>query len=204
MYGILTGFLIALVNNVDNISVRVAYSLKGVRIGLFENLWISVVTFIISTLAALLGGGLGSLAGEFCRFLSMAVLAGMGTFMIAEPYIKRKKTAPRKAPPDNATVIDALRDPEASDLDHSKTIDFREATLLGVSLSINNVGGCMSAGMIGLNAFFIGTLSAAVSFTVLLLGNLLAGLFQRLRLGRKASVAAGLILIAIGVRQILP
>ncbi|MDR3552215.1 MAG: manganese efflux pump [Clostridia bacterium] len=202
MYGLGYSILIALANNVDNIGVRIAYSVRGVRLGIFKNLWISVITFLISGAAALLGSALGAAAGEFCHVLSMAVLVAIGTWFIVEPYRKphrRRRESAHKSP-----VIEALKDTENSDIDNSKSIDFKEATLLGISLSINNIGGSMSAGMIGLGVLLIGVLSALVSFIALLLGNLLTSAFVRLKLGNKATVAAGVILILIGIRQVLP
>ena len=203
MHGLLYSILIALANNVDNIGVRIAYSVRGVRLGILKNLWISVITFVISSSAALLGSALGTAAGEFCRVLSMAVLTAIGLSFIAGPLIKKIREKHRIAKqPAASPVLEALRDPEHSDIDNFKDIDFREATLLGISLSINNVGGSMSAGMIGLGALMIGALSALISFLALLLGNLLTGVFVRLRLGDKATVVAGLLLIAIGIRQL--
>lgn len=204
LHGFLTSLLIALTNNFDNIGVRIAYSVRGVKIGLPQNLLIALITFVISTAAAMLGSALGNVAGPLCHVLSMAVLTAIGLWFIAEPYVKKLRQAhrPPKGKKDERPVIGALRDPEKSDIDNSKTIDFGEAALLGVSLSINNVGGGLSAGMIGLDPAVMGALSAAISFLALLLGNFAAGAFVRLGLARKTGVAAGLILIAIGVRQL--
>jgi len=41
---------IALANNLDNISVRIAYSIRGVKISILKKLWISIITFFISLL----------------------------------------------------------------------------------------------------------------------------------------------------------
>lgn len=205
MHGLLTSFLIALTNNIDNIGVRIAYSVRGVKIGLGQNLLIAGITFVISTAAALLGSVLSGAAGSLCHVLSMAVLCAIGLWFIVEPYIKKARAAHqrRRAPKNESPVLGALKDPERSDIDGSKTIDFGEAALLGVSLSINNVGGGMSAGMIGLDPIAVGALSALISFLALLLGNFAAGAFVRLGLARKTSIVAGLILIVIGIRQVL-
>ncbi|MBV9851418.1 MAG: hypothetical protein JO250_17250, partial [Armatimonadetes bacterium] len=44
-----------------------------------------------------------------------------------------------------------LGDPREADLDRSRDIDMREGTLLGLALSLNNVGGGLSAGLVHLN-----------------------------------------------------
>lgn len=193
--------IIALVNNVDNISVRIAYSIKGIKLGIFSNLWISVITFFISTAAAAGGSLFFNAAGKvICQIVSMAILCGIGLWFIVEPFAKRRPKKTGISEPNS--VLHALSDPETSDLDGSKNIDFKEATLLGVSLSINNVGGCLSAGIMGLSPLLIGLLSAGISFAALWAGNFLTGFFVRLGLKRKASVAAGVLLILIGLKQL--
>jgi putative sporulation protein YtaF len=96
-----------------------------------------------------------------------------------------------------------LLKPENADLDDSKHIDFKEATVLGVALSINNVGGGLSAGMIGLNSFLVGFLSAVLSFVALWAGNYVAEFFIRRNISNKAAVVGGILLIAIGIEQLL-
>lgn len=93
--------------------------------------------------------------------------------------------------------------PEKADRDNSKHIDFKEATLLGIALSLNNVGGGLSAGILGVNAFLVAFLSAVLSFVALWAGNYVSALFIRLNIAEKATIVAGLVLIAIGIEQIL-
>lgn len=205
LHGLTYSILIALANNVDNIGVRIAYSVKGIKLDVFRNLWISVITFVISAIAAALGEKVsGTVGNRLCSTLSFLLLLLIGLWFIFEPYLKRKIPEPnKKKSEEKQSLLGVLADPEKSDIDHSKNIDFKEATLLGVSLSINNVGGSLSGGMIGLNPLLIGALSAIISFIALWAGNYLTRVFVRMNLGRKASVIAGIILILIGIKQIL-
>jgi putative Mn2+ efflux pump MntP len=57
--------------------------------------------------------------------------------------------------------------------------------------------------MIGLNSFWVGFLSAVLSFLALWAGNYLAEFFIKWNISKKASVMAGLLLIAIGMEQII-
>ncbi len=92
---------------------------------------------------------------------------------------------------------------ENADKDNSKHLDFKEATLLGIALSINNIGGGLSAGMIGLDSFLVGFLSAILSFIALSVGNRTAEFFIKQNISGKAAIAGGILLIAIGLEQIL-
>lgn len=193
--------LIAVSNNVDNITARIAYSIRGIKISTMINLWISVITFVISYLAAFSGTmASGSLGKLWSSVIAMAILAAIGVWMIVEKFLKAKCV---KEPTQNGwkRICHILLKPENADMDNSKHIDFKEATLLGIALSINNVGGGLSAGMIGLNSFLVGLLSAVFNFVALWAGNHIAEFCVRKKIAEKAAIAGGIILIAIGVEQ---
>jgi putative sporulation protein YtaF len=196
--------LIALANNLDNIGVRIAYSIRGIKIPTSKNLWISSITFIISSLAAFAGS---TLSGIFTKtvsaVISMVLLAGIGIYIIVQPYVKKDDFEEKKTDKKSGKIIfNIFKKPENADMDNSKDIDFKEATFLGVALSINNVGGGLSAGMIGLNAFFVGFLSAVISFAALWAGNYITKFFTRIGMGNKATVIAGAMLVLLGVKQL--
>ncbi len=88
-------------------------------------------------------------------------------------------------------------------MDNSKDIDFKEATVLGIALSINNIGGGLGAGLIGLNSWLVGLLSAVISFLALWAGNYVTEFFMKWKLGNAATITAGVVLIAIGIEQVL-
>jgi putative Mn2+ efflux pump MntP len=87
-------------------------------------------------------------------------------------------------------------------MDDSKHIDFMGATLLGVALSLNNIGGGLSAGIIGLNSLLVGSLFAALNFIVLWAKNHLATFFIKRNVTDKAAVVGGFVMIAIGIELV--
>ncbi len=205
MHAFFYTFFIALTNNVDNVAARIAYSIRGIRISIPINIWISVITFVISSFAAYSGT---MISGFFTRQLSsmigMLLLTGIGLWMILEQYITKAKDAAEDSEEEkDSSVFRIMMRPEKADMDDSKHIDFKEATFLGIALSINNVGGGISAGMIGLNALWVGLLSAVLNFIALWVGNHIAEVSVRWNLSRKATVVAGIILIAIGIEQVI-
>ena len=196
---------IALANNLDNISVRIAYSLRGIKISTSKNLWISIITFFISSLAAFSGSILTKfLNNRTSSILSMILLIAIGLWIMLEPYF-RKESNDIIEPTVNqeCNIYGILKKPESADSDNSKDIDYKEATLLGIALSINNIGGGLSAGMIGLNSFFVGFFSAVISFLALWAGNYITEFFNKWNLGKKANIIAGILLILIGIKQII-
>jgi putative sporulation protein YtaF len=164
MQYLLYAFLIALMNNFDNVGARIAYSIWGIKITTLINLWISVITFVISFLAAFSGTMIsGSLGKQLSSVIAMVLLTAIGSWMILEQFL-RDMCSEKPSPKKWKNICHILLKPENADMDNSKHIDFKEATLLGIALSINNVGGGLSAGMIGLNSFLVGFLSAVLSF----------------------------------------
>ncbi|MGO9377233.1 MAG: sporulation membrane protein YtaF [Dissulfurispiraceae bacterium] len=206
MHHFLYTFFIALTNNVDNVGVRIAYSIRGIRISTLINLWISVITFVISFFAAYSGTIIsGLMSKELSSLIAMLLLSAIGMWMILEPYLKKRKEqhTGESIQQNKQSIGHVLVNPQNADMDDSKHIDFKEATLLGIALSINNVGGGVSAGIIGLNSFWVGFLSAVLSFLALWAGNYVAEFFVKWNLSSKAAVISGLLLIAIGVEQIM-
>ena len=195
-------FLIALSNNVDNITARIAYSIRGIKISTMINLWISVITFVISYLAAFSGAmASGSLGKLWSSIIAMAILTSIGLWMILEKFLTAK-CVEEPFQKSWKKICHILLKPENADMDNSKHIDFKEATLLGIALSINNVGGGLSAGMMGLNSFLVGFLSAVFNFLALWAGNHIAEFCFRKKISDKAAIAGGIILIAIGAEQL--
>ena len=197
--------IIALVNNLDNIGVRIAYSIRGIKISTAINLWISVITFIISALAAFSGTLLSEyLNKQLSSIISMLLLSIIGLWIIVEPFIKKNNELLEE--PDEAKgkgIWHVFINPHHADRDGSKHIDFQEATVLGIALSINNIGGGMGAGMLGLNSLLVGLFSAIFSFIALWAGNYIAEFFVRWKLGNAATIMAGTVLIIIGLEQIM-
>lgn len=197
---------IALANNLDNISVRIAYSIRGIKISIMKNLWISLITFIISTIAALSGSIISNfLSRRITSLLSMLLLTAIGLWIMLEPYFKKNYNSNEELnnSEEDKSIYAIIRKPEKADVDNSKDIDYKEATFLGIALSINNIGGGFSAGMIGLNSFFIGLFSALISFLALWIGNYITDFFNRWNLNKKATIIAGILLILIGLKQIM-
>lgn len=198
-------FFIALANNVDNISVRIAYSVRGIKISTLKNMWISLITFFISSLAAFSGTIITNFfSARISSILSMVILVCIGLWIIFEPYLNKKKNVEKcsEIKKDNL-IYDILKNPEKADKDDSKDIDFKEATCLGVALSLNNIGGGISAGMIGLSSPLVGFFSAVISFLSLWAGNYVTDFLSKRNLNEKAAVLAGVLLIAIGLKQVV-
>jgi putative sporulation protein YtaF len=201
MHGLLYTVLIALTNSVDSLGAWLAFSLKGIKITWKLNVWIAAMTFAVSAAATWAGALLlGELDARVCAWLSMAVFVSMGAWFMLEPLVRRGEHKRRAG--EGNVLLAILEHPEEADLNRSKDIDFKEATLLGAALSINNAGGSFSAGMLGLDPWLIGLFSAVLSFGALWVGRGLSALLMKSRIGRRAGFISGAILILIGIKQL--
>ncbi len=203
LHHLVSATVIALSNNVDNLGARLAYSVQGTKVHLLINLWISFITFLISTCAGYFGGFIISMLGNtFASWLSMGMLAALGLWMIIHASLQswhdrihEEKTSIKH--------VQILKKPHHADVDDSKHIDFGEGTMLGVALSINNIGGGVTAGVLGVAPLLVGLLSALVSFVALVAGNHAADFFIEKHISDKAAFLGGAAMILIGLKQVV-
>jgi putative sporulation protein YtaF len=192
-------FAIAIANNVDNLGARIAYSIRGIKISVPINLWITVITFVISAGAALLGSVTAEFLGTaIAPVTAMVVLVALGLWMLTEPWRERRRN---EHPAAAAAARHRYR--ENSNANSPKEVGLKEGTLLGIALSINNIGGGMSAGMLGIDPYLVGALSAVLSFLALWAGNYFALFFVSWRIADSAGTIGGLLLIGLGIKQVV-
>lgn len=201
---------ISLANNLDNTGVGVAYGAGRIRLSIPVNLWISMITFLITGSATFFGDRAAFLLSpHVSKTLSAVILCAIGVFVMRPSLVRRAK-APESAvstpstlstEPAGADLLHILEDPTVADRDGSRHIDYKEGTLLGVALSINNIGGGVSAGLVHLSVFWTAFSSAVLSFLVLWLGGLLGRRLSAGRTADRAPLVAGALLIIIGLLQ---
>lgn len=193
---------IALANNLDNTGVGIALGIARIRLSPLVNLWIALVTFAVTGVAAACGGHAASfLPVAFAHALGGALLCAMGVWMLLPSLRPRTKPPDRRDPNGPVSVRRILSDPACADWNQSHDIDLREATLLAVALSLNNLGGGFSAGLMHLGAVWTAVCSGVVSFLVLWFGGWAGLQLNKLRLGKGAQLVAGMLLLLLGLCQ---
>lgn len=192
--------LFAFVANLDNLTVGAAYGIRKIRIGFFSNFVIGLVSVACTVVSMLFGrliGGFFSAAAA--NILGSGVLIAMGLWFLASFLKKRLRSAERAEQEEKFLPAELLEKPEEADADRSGDIDLREAALLALALSINNLGLGIGASIAGFN---IAETAAATFFTSLLLLWLGCKLGYSLFadfLGRYADLISALVIVALGV-----
>jgi putative sporulation protein YtaF len=192
--------LIGIASNLDNAGVGIAYGVRGIRISNSANCMIAVISFFMTLLSGVAGAWTAMYIPTFTSHLIGAiVIVAVGIYVLYQPFRKLKQT---EAKTNEHLIQRILRQPEEADLDHSKTISFRESLLLGIALGINALAGGFDAGVTHLN---VGSTSIAVgffSFVVLGLTDYIGRNYIAVKFDRLATILSGILLILIGLYQI--
>ncbi|MNJ60579.1 hypothetical protein D3C77_563220 [compost metagenome] len=115
-----------------------------------------------------------------------------------QPYVE-KKSIPEATNTNSFARL--LQNPEEADKDSSKSISLGESLLLGIALAMNALAGGFNAGITQLNIWYTSLSVGIFSFILLALCAGFGEKFAAEKLGNRATVISGLLLIFIGFRQ---
>ncbi|WP_072621832.1 manganese efflux pump [Spirulina major] len=180
---IVTAAILSVSTNLDNLAVGVAYGFKRLTIGWLANGAIASLSGISTLCSMSLGNEIASLISpQWAQSLGSSLLIVIGVVVLVQFWRSRHAPiSPADAPPVN------------------NGMSLRDAVLLGLALTLSNIGTGISAGMTHLDVATTSSLSLLSSLVMIgggvWLGRLLTHQWQRCRL----DWLAGLGLILLGV-----
>ncbi|MHB1781653.1 MAG: manganese efflux pump [Acidimicrobiales bacterium] len=183
---------IGVTSNLDNLGVGVSLGFRSGRVPYLANVIIALITMIGTAAAMVLGRELGrELSPSMGRLFGAGVVLVVGIWSIAAA-LSANKDGPgdEERSPDHA--VDQIMVDEPS-------VSVREALVLGVALSVNNVGTGIGAGAAGLPP--VATTIVAGLFSLVAIGpcSQIADLAGTRWLGRSASLVGGGLLVVVAV-----
>jgi putative sporulation protein YtaF len=188
---------IGIASNLDNAGVGVAYGIRKIRISFLSNSVIAFMGFLLALGGGLFGNWISLWISPFmCNLIGMIVLVTIGIWVLSQPFLTKKVEQHT-----SNHILKILRNPEHADLDGSNTIGLGESTILGFALSINNLAGGFDAGITHLNIWVTSIISGLFSYLCVGLCAYLGSRFAAEKLGKQASVVAGILLIFVGIHQ---
>lgn len=192
---------IGIASNLDNAGVGVAYGVRKIHISWFPNFIIAFISFLATILAGLFGSWIALwITPLMGNLIGTVVIISVGIWVLCQPFIEKKSHQQKS----NRNVIPRiLRDPEEADLDHSKTISFGESILLGIALAMNALAGGFDAGVTNLSVLATSISVGVFSFVLLGVCAFVGEKYAAERLGKQATVVAGILLILVGIHQIV-
>lgn len=199
-------FLLAVATSLDSLGVGVAYGLSGTRLRFSAHICISTVMLVITYASVAFGNTLARFMPPLATHLLSAVFfIGVGIWILFpllqqkwQQWVPGRKSADGETP----TLKAVLNNPELADMNGSRDIDVREALLLGMALSLNNIGGGISAGIIQLSPMGMALLSVLFNIICLVGGDQVGKRLSQSQLSQYAQSVSGLLMIIVGLWQL--
>jgi len=189
----LAALLIGVVSNLDNLGAGVALGIRGTKVDATENLIVAAITMAATAAAITCGHVLSTLIpSAVTGWLGPLIIIAIGIATVRSPI-----QAPRPPDPANAPWSKCCH---PRDVDN--VISRHEAIVLGVSLSVNNLGTGVGAGVSHIPALATTVLAGLLSLACVGGGSHFGRVFGRLVLGRHAPLIAGMLLLAIGLAML--
>jgi len=192
--------------------VGVVYGIRRVRVPFTSNLLIALITGAGTLVAMIAGRTIGHLMSlHIANLFGSAILIGLGGLIVFQELqaVSESEALPRleinSAVPEGRLtnrVLTILKNPLSADRDFSRHIDLKEALLLGLALSLNNLVNGVAAGIAGMGPILITILVVIFSVLTLWSGMSVGYRFGSRLLGNYAGMVSGLLLIFIGIYQI--
>lgn len=202
---ILSILFFALSSSSDNFIIGLSYGSKKIKINLMNNLLVAFIS-CTGTVAAMIFGKL------ICRFILPAytnafgsvILIIFGLIMLFNANKKKfdKDKSIKMNQPEGFHYNEMIEHPEFVDKDDSKTIEFKEALILGSILCINNVGLGIGASVSGLNIYITSMSSFIFSILFIKLGYHFGGIVSSGKLADYSENISALIIILLGIYEL--
>jgi putative sporulation protein YtaF len=147
--------LMSISSNTDSFAIAVAYGIKKVRIGILPNFSIVVVSSFGTFVSMSIGETIGNyLPRSISNTIGSGVLIAIGLFGIWSAIVQARqhqKIAKRRPIESSDRLENYIYIAQIFTKNTQRYINFKESVLLAFSLTINNVGGGIGAGISHLN-----------------------------------------------------
>lgn len=191
--------LLALIVCGDMLLTAAAYGASGIRISLRAALILSGIGAAALTASMLSAKLLSCLIPAFwCRCAGAFILASLGVVSIFRSIARPPE---EKATDNTPHFLDICRNTVNADADHSKSLSWKEASLLALALSLDSLGAGFGAGLQHTNPLWSGTFCLIIGFFCVTLGHRLGSRLHR-KSGLSLDWLTGLLLIVLAILQV--
>lgn len=183
----ISSFLFAASSNMDNLVIGLSYGLKKVKLPISTCVFIACLTSLGTAAAMLMGKYVLSFLPEQLgnAFGSVLILL-LGIWGLIKCLARKNESDfMSHTQPDN------------------RTISFREASLIGLALSINNISIGIGASVTGMDPILTTILSFSFSLLLLQIGNLVGNSSLAQTVGKYGEASANLLIIFLGLYELL-
>lgn len=191
----------AIIINVDNFIVGIAYGIRKLKINIFINIIIGLMSFFITLFSMVIGKfACRFLPNYISNILGSCILLIMGLYYILGFFIRKAKG---KKNVSNKGTNSILESPEKADADNSGNIDIKESITLGLALSLNNVGIGIGASIAGINIYEASISIFIFSIISIPIGYFLGSKYFSKLFGDYGELISGIIILILALYQML-
>ena len=171
---------LAISSSIDSLGIGITYGLKKTKLYKIDKLLLFIISICTTLVAGFIGNYLKNvLSHNICEYIGSVILITMGIFIIIQTNNKEI----------------------SFDLDNSNDINYKEAILLGIALSLDSL--CIGVGgsTIGINIYLFSILVAVLQYFFLSLGNYLGIYLTNFNFIPQSiwTKISGILLILIGI-----
>ena len=191
--------LIAFTSNLDNLGVGVTFGIQSIRVSTMSNIIIASITTLGTGLAMVLGRIVAcAFPASVIDVVGGLVIIGIGVLTVMSAvHALRPRTASAAQVLSLNTSSRALH--ALFDIESRSAISTREAILLGIALTCNNVATGVGAGASGISPLVTAILSGVFSLLCVGGGCWLGATAGARLIGRFAPLLAGITLVGLGI-----
>lgn len=209
---LITILLLSLSSSIDNFGVGISYGIRNIRIGFLANFIIAIIAFVFSEMGILFGQYISKVfPGTLSDVIGTLFLFVIGLRIILMTIPRKTKVQQEVLDEDESVsnvITGYLKSPEKADFDKSGNINFFEAIVLGIAISMNALTNGLGAGLLQLSPFAISFSAAIFSFLTVWLGVKLGKKVANVKigswtLGQFSTALSGFILLLIAVHNLL-
>lgn len=202
---LLSIILLSVSANLDNFTIGMAYGIKGVKIRLWDNLIIAIVSCIGTFLSMSAGKALtGFISPEAGNKIGSCILILMGLWVIASSFQKKgnKEEKEKNRAEVSCQEIQTEKVEDEEKEKNQEKISWKEAVTLAVALTINNIGLGIAASITGLSPYLTSVYTFFISFLLIWLGQAIGRAYLAKLFGKYAVFVSGGIILMLGMYDI--
>lgn len=209
---LLNYFILAISLSLDSLGIGITYGLRKTTISNFSKVILFCVSLFITFISINIGNLLNKvLSSNVSNILGIIILISMGIWVIHQSLnkdVKLRKENRKKVYnlfiKSLGLTIKIIKNPIETDIDNSKTIDSKEAFILGLATSIDSMCSGIGVSVLGTSSFLFPILVACFQMLFISIGSLFG---KKLVLISKLptniwSIISGIVLILIAISRI--
>lgn len=187
---ILASILLACSTNIDNLAVGIIYGIRNLKINVTANLLIACFSGLSTYFSMSLGNWFNSFFNNYLgNRIGSTILIIIGCLTIIKFFQPNSDL--------NSQANNFLQS------EANKDVSLKEAAVIGMALTITNLGTGISAGIAQLDLLLTSLFSSATSIILISLGNLFGDLINSILSRRKLEFISGFLLICLGLFELV-